>query len=183
MPVKNVSAADTKSYVFWITESEFDYVFDRMYELLNIRDDDLLAIFPDMHNEPKEELYKLAKAYIGASLNLMRFQLIKHASQFSITKYDEKKLNKIFDKIPPPSNIKFKILTSDVLILGLSREDAEKIKIVLNMNRNRMIKYLIYQTIMAYIPSLAERINDYDATFNQINKEIKMKRRPTWTKK
>jgi uncharacterized protein YdiU (UPF0061 family) len=172
--VKNVTADDRSSYVFWITEEEFDEIYDKILKFLKLKEEDFLDLFPEFYRD-KNLIRTQARAYVGASLNLLRFQLIEHMyNNITVKEYDERVIDKIFSHVPNPQKIKFKILVSDVVALGYSREYAEQLRIVLNMNRERMIKLLIFQTLVGKVPGVARKIDDFDKTFEIIDKKIKL---------
>jgi len=174
MPVKNVTADDKSSYVFWITEDEFDEIYDKILKFLKLKEEDFLDLFPEFYKD-KNLIRTQARAYIGASLNLLRFKLIEQMyNNITVKEYDERIINKIFKNVPPISKIKFKVLVSDVTALGYSREYAEQLRIVLNMNRERMIKLLIFQTLIGKVPAVARKMDDFDKQFEKIDKKIKL---------
>jgi hypothetical protein len=174
MAVKNVTADDKSSYVFWITEDEFDEAYDKILKYMKITEQDFLDLFPEFYKD-KNLVRTQARTYVGASLNLLRFKLIEQMyNNITIKEYDERVINKIFKNVPPISKIKFKVLVSDVIALGYSREYAEQLRIVLNMNRERIIKLLIFQTLIGKVPAIAKKIDDFDKQFEKIDKKIKL---------
>jgi hypothetical protein len=176
MPVKGVTADDTRKYIFWITKKEFNKVCEQIIDILKIKPEDY-PVF-NHSNINSNDIKKSIHSLIASNLNLARFLKIGadkfRKTGYKITKKDIEIVENIFKNIPSESEMQFKIYLSDLLLKGLSRDEAEKYKILLNKNRAKTIKFLILDAAIMFSDNLHKKIGDFNKFFKKIENKLKL---------